>query len=416
MYKTVILFYFLLAASVCSHAGTISMNEFLESAKTDYTLGFQKEKINFLKSSSSNTPFLNAIELRTRTNRYDINRQRYTVRLRPNGWGEGKIGKKVYDITLEYNESQHQLLYNDALKRRYLIMIDLLHNRALIDVERSLMVLYEDKINVLKKSVSNLDFDARDLIEAEDKVIGLQLDLINRENDIANIEDDIRRIIPVEGPITLDMKMMAGHGMITLMMDKLPEKPGEKNIHLKTARMSAELAREQYNLEKVENRRYVRYLEANYDMEEQNELERALSLEIGVTLPIVNPNRLDINRRKMDSLREKRRYEYRKRDIAEDMITTLRSLKRLLAQYDVLNGKKETSKAESSLETYMGVEGADPLILLKFKESMLKTDIALEKINNRIYTKYIDLLDISGKLVEQPAKNYLCAGAQETGQ
>jgi len=227
MYKTAILFYFLLAASVCSHAGTISMNEFLETAKTDYTLGFQKEKIDFLKSSSSNTPFLNAIELRTRTNRYDINRQRYTVRLRPNGWGEAKIGKKVYDITLKYNESQHQRLYNDALKSRYLIMIDLLHNRALIDVERSLMVLYEDKINVLKKSVSNLDFDARDLIEAEDRVIGLQLDLINRENDIANIEDEIRRIIPIQGPITLDMKMMAGHQMITLMMDKLPENPGE---------------------------------------------------------------------------------------------------------------------------------------------------------------------------------------------
>lgn len=412
MQKTVIIFCLLLTVIICPDAFAVSMNEFLETAKNDHTLTIQNDEINFLKSTSSNTPFLNAVELRTRTDRYDINRQQYTVRLRPNGWGEAKVGKNVYEKTLLYNECQHQVLFNEALKNRYLMIVDLIYNRALLTLERSLMVLYEDKINVLKKSVNNLDFDAGDVIDAEDQVIELQLDLITLENKISNIEDEIRKIISVQGPIEFDVKRMAGHKLILSIMQKMPPKPGKNNIYLKTAEMGAELARERFNLEKAESRRYIDYLEANYDMDEQNQLDRALSFEIGFTLPIVNPNRLDFNRRQLDSLKEKRRYEDQKRTVAEQTRITVQDLNRLMNQYNVLSLKKKSSKAESSLKTYMGVEGVDPLILLKLRESMLKTDIALEKINNRIYTKYIELLAVSGKLIEKPVINYLSGNTE----
>jgi hypothetical protein len=414
--KAAIIFCLLWTAIVCSGASAISMNEFLETAKNDYTLTLQNDEIDFIKSTSSNTPLLNAVELRTRTNRYDINRQRYTVRLRPNGWGEAKIGKKVYEKTLIYNECQQQMLFNKALKNRYLMIIDLLYDRTYLVLERRLMVLYEDKINVLKKSVNNLDFDARELIDAEDQVIELQLDLITLENKLTNTEDEIRKIISVQGAIEFDLKMMAGHKLIASIMEKIPPEPGKDNIYLKTAEIGAELARERFNLEKAESRRYIDYLEANYDMEEQNKLDRALSLEIGITLPIVNPNRLDFNRRELDSLREKRRYEDQKRTVAEEILIALQDLDRLMNQHNVLSGKKKSSKVESSLKTYIGVEGVDPLILLKLRESMLKMDIALEKINNRIYTRYIELLDVSGKLIEKPVINYLSENTEEIRQ
>jgi hypothetical protein len=389
------------------------MNEFLETAQNDYTLKFQKEKIDFLKSSSSNTPVLNAVELRTRTNRYDINRQRYTVRLRPNGWGESKIAKKVYETTKRFNESQHWLLLNNALKNRYLMVIDLLFNRACLELEQSLIVLYEDKIKALKKMSDNLDFDAKDLIDAEDQVVERRLDQISLENKIKNIEDEIRIIIPGQGTIEFDKDKITDHKLIMSNVEKIPPEPGKDNIYLKTAEIAAELALEDFNLEKAEKRRYIDFLEANYDMEEQNELNRALSLEIGISLPIVNPNRLEINRGMLDSLDEKLRYEEEKRNVAKQIIINSQELKGLLDQYAVLYGKRRSGMAGSSLEAYLGIEGFDPLALLEFKESILKTDIALEKINYQIYIKYIELLDISGKLIEKPIINYLSENNEE---
>jgi hypothetical protein len=414
--QSAVIFCLLLTVIFCPKGSAISIHEFLGTAKTDQTLMSHNDEIDFLRSSSSNTPILNAVEVRTRTDRYDIHRQEYAVRLRPNGWGEARIGKKVHEKTLIHNEYRHRMLLNEALKNRYLMIIDLLHNRALHTLERSLMVLYEDKIKVLKKNAGSLDFDAGDLIDAEDQIMELQLDLITLENKISTIEDEIKKIIPAHEPIAFESSKIVYHDRITSILQKIPRVPAKDNIYVKTAETAAELSCERVNLEKAESRRYIDYLEANYDMEEENQLDKALSLEIGFTLPIVNSNRLDFNRRQMESLKEKRRYEDQKKTVAEEILLSLKDLDRLMNQYRLLLEKKKYSKAESSLETYRGVEGADPLILLKLKESSLKTDIGLEKINNRIYAEYIHFLDISGKLIEPPVINYLSPDAEEIFQ
>jgi len=318
-------------------------------------------------------------------------------------------------VTLKYNEIQYDLLLNRALKSRYRTIVELLDSRARLDLERQLLLLYQDKINVLKKSVNNLDFNARDLIEAEDDALKQQLDLIALENKIVNIEDEIRKSIAGLDTVDFDTGNMADFSSIQSVIESLDPRQGDENIHIGEAGLSSNLARERLNLEISENRRYIDYFEATYDMADRDEFEKALSLGIAFTLPIVNPNRLDINRRKLQSLREKRRYEDRKRDVAEEMTTTLRDLKRLLKQYDVLTQKKQFSKAEASLKIYMQVEGVDPLILLSLKESMLKTEIAMEKIYNRIFTQYIDLLDVSGKLIERPLVNYLSSNLEPIG-
>ena len=56
-------------------AKDITINEFLLTAASDTLLEYEKEKIDFLSSSSSNTPFLDRVELRTQTEESDLNKQ-----------------------------------------------------------------------------------------------------------------------------------------------------------------------------------------------------------------------------------------------------------------------------------------------------------------------------------------------------
>ena len=53
------------------------------------------------------------------------------------------------------------------------------------------------------------------------------------------------------------------------------------------------------------------------------------------------------------------------------------------------------------------MEGINPLNLLKIKESMINGDIQLNRINYLILSRYIELLDVRGKLSDKPLKNFL---------
>ena len=96
-----------------------------------------------------------------------------------------------------------------------------------------------------------------------------------------------------------------------------------------------------------------------------------------------------------------------RREIAGDISFFLRDLERSIKQYDILLGRKAASNAESSLEVFKRIEGTNPLKLLKMKKSMLKTEVAITKMKRRILRKYVNLLDVSGKLFEKPLRNHL---------
>ncbi|CAN2044704.1 Outer membrane efflux protein [Candidatus Magnetomoraceae bacterium gMMP-13] len=401
---------FLSVVVICPRAfagkSFISMSRYLNTAFQDDTLIFQNEKISFLKNSSSNTPFLNEIEFRMNIDEFESDKQKYAIRFKPNGWGEAKNGKYMYNKTLQYNKAMYDLLLNQALKDRYNIIIDYIYNRQMISLNEELTVLYEDRVNVLKQSADDLNFNPNDLIDAENDIIRLELDLINLKNETVNIEDEIRQNLPGTKAVNFDTaRMISIQGMEKIIAaTRLTE---QKNVYLEYNRLNAALANARYELEKSENRKYLSFIETAYDTDDRDEFEKAFSIQFGISIPFINPNRLDTNLRKLSSLEAQSKYVMMQKKMTENSSILSRDVSRLIKQYSVLNAKKTQSKAKSFFDIYRRMEGANPLILLKLKESLLKTDISMQKITRRIYKKYINFMDISGKLSEKPLKNYL---------
>lgn len=386
----------------------IRIGDYLATADNDYTLDFPNKKITVLNASSSNTPILNEVELRVDIDELENDEQRYAIRFKLNGWGEARDGQRVYEATLSHGETERALLYNRALKERYTTVINYLYNKHVTALNEQLMVLYEDRVNVLRQMAASPDFDANDLMDVENDIIRLQLDLINLKNDAVTIEDEIERNAPV-GPVEFDSEIIAGIDAIEIMADRIRHESVAENVYLEEARLNAELAEARHRLEQSENRKYLRFIEAAYDMGDREDFEKAFSVQFGIAIPIVNPNRLDANRGKLASLKARNKYENARKSAAGEIVFLARNLKRLIRQYAVLADRKTESGTESSYRIYRHIDGISPLILLKFKESMLKTDIAIEKTRRRIYQKYIKLLDISGRLSQKPTKNYLSA-------
>jgi hypothetical protein len=135
-------------------------------------------------------------------------------------------------------------------------------------------------------------------------------------------------------------------------------------------------------------------------------------VQLGFRLPFINSGRLDINRRKLAFLTEKRCYAEFKNMLSENIRVFAGRLHSLLRQYEVVLANKKLGGIESSLKSYMRLEGADPLALLELKESILKRDISLANIQHEIFLNHIELLDVSGKLSETPLKNYISASLE----
>ncbi len=407
MKRMVVFLCLILAASSVSWAEGVSVTEFLSSAAQDPTLHFQNEKVSFLEGSRPNTPLIREVEFRARIDEFSESQQRYGVRFSPTGWGETRNGRRVYKARLEYNEAQLELLLNKALKRRYRVLIDFTRTQDLLDLNRKMMEVAEDRLDIKRKSINDLDSDPTALVAAEDDIIQLQLDIIDFENSVRDLEDEIKTAMGADGPVSLEPVDLIDIDAIKQAIENFSHPPEEENIHIRRAHLSTELAENRYNLEKAENRRYLSFFQFDYEMDERRDFEEAMILRFGIMLPIVNPNRLDIDRRKLTSLKEKSDFENLRREIAGDISFFLRDLERSIKQYDILLGRKAASNAESSLEVFQRIEGTNPLKLLKMKKSMLKTEVAITKMKRRILRKYVNLLDVSGKLFLKPLRNHL---------
>jgi hypothetical protein len=336
----------------------------------------------------------------------DFHKPLYVVRFTPNGWGEARQGKRMYRLSLKYNSAEYDLLLNNAMKQRYRLVLDHLYRKKLLVFYRQLAVIYADRINVLEKSASGLDFDFNDLVNSEDDDIRLQLDIINLENDLDAVDDEIRMSLTGRDQIAFDTSDFINPADIRARLKSLDTSLNPDNIHLKSSRLRMGYSEARFKLEKAENRNYLSYFEARVDRDEAR-FREGLSAGLGIRIPIVNPNRLDINRRRLASMEDKARYENNKRRLAEKIVANLQDLDRLLRQHKILTDKKSGSKAESSLALYSKMDGVNPLILLKLKESTLQIEMSLLKISFRVLEEYINLLDDAGSLIKRPFTNYL---------
>ncbi|QTA85652.1 hypothetical protein [Desulfonema magnum] len=397
-----------------SNGEPLTINRFLGTAENDHQLQSHRELVEHIRTSPESTPYVDRIEFRTETEEFDIEKQKYSLRFHPRGWGETKCSKKIFQTTGKAVKAEHDALFNNVLKNRYELVLDFLETLSLLNMKKNLLIVYDDEVNVLRKmSTRDLSFDIRTLVSAEDRYVDLQLDLVKLENKLTGIIEEIKTIAGYYEEISFDEKNLIGPERIEEMIRYIQPVPAPDNVRIRYQKLKTELAENRYQFEIAKNRKYFNFLKLQYDTDDYDEPEKAFSVEVGFNLPFVNPDREDINRRKRNWLDEKLEYEEEKNKASEKIRSLSASLNRLIRQHRILVNRKPESNAEISFKKYMEMEGINPLTLLKIKKSILESEMRLKRIGYLIRRQYIDLMNITGKLSEKPLKNYLSARAED---
>lgn len=415
------------AAIIYSQQSTMDIGTFLLSVQEDSSLAIQNEINSFLERSSPTIPIIDDIEFRIRNQAYRFDAQRYSLRLSPRGLGESIANKNVRNADVSYNKQRKKVLTSKLLFNRYYLIIELLYHQTIINYYKDLTVLYEDKISVLKKLVSSLDFDLNDIVSAENKLTKTRLDIINFEKNIALLKKGFLPLMGIQicfNPAYDTFNTFDTTGLVTVeyIQEFIQQSKfviDSENVFLKNDLLEFQLAENRYKLEIAESKRFISFFEFAYDHGERMDelarkndgkdydLNRAFIMDIGFRIPYFNTDRNDINRRKLAYLSGREDFVELKRELDYRINKDSDDITNLVSQYTYLKARKNDVNAESSLKRYLETEGVDPLALLSLKESIINNDINMEEIKFNILRNYIRILEVTGKLSQEPYRNYL---------
>lgn len=407
-----------------SFAGTVPISKFLLSAWNDSSLMAQQEKVDFLEDSYVNMPVIDDIEFRIRNKAYRFDRQRYTLRVEPRGFGETKASRSVYNNRLKLHKHKLDLYTNRLLKDRYLLVLEYMYSCKILGFYREMALLYNDKINVYKKLKKTMMSDLNNLLNSEDKYTKLKFDNIDRERKIKRLQKEISACLEQVDFTEVDTSDIIDAEFVNNFIKEKKLFLDTNNVYLKDDRLRFHLAESRYTLENAIGRQYINFLEFSYDhgerleeLDKQDEgknfdLNRAFIMQLGVRLPFVNIDRHDINRRKLAYLSDRRNYVKKKASHKARLKKDLEDISILVTQYNFLQSRKSDVNATSSLKKYIEMEGINPDILLSIKESIIENDMDIEKIKFDILRNYIRILDITGLLSKKPLRNYLSTGQE----
>lgn len=394
--------------SACEDSWGISVDDFLKTADRDLKVENHNELLRYMENRTEDTPYLDKVEFRTETEEFDLEKQKYAVRFYPKGIGETRYLKKLSGLVSDAALSESETYYTKALKSRYDTILQYMLLSSYIEYYQKLWVLYDDKINVLRKKCSNdLPSYINELIRAEDQQVDIQLAKIKYEHQYAALLRQVRSLSGKDGGICIDEKDMVKNAQISLLVSDLKEDDCIQNVYMKNRALKKELSYIKYRVEVSKNQDYLSYFQVAYKSEDRDDPEKAVSLELGVKLPFIHSGCEDLEQKKIKLLKSKLGFEEEKEKYTEKISSASLLLRRLISQRLTLSQRKEHGDAEVSYRAYLNVDGVDPLDLLKIKESILKNEIELVEIDNRIRESYIELLEITGHLSQKPLKNYL---------
>jgi hypothetical protein len=151
----------------------------------------------------------------------------------------------------------------------------------------------------------------------------------------------------------------------------------------------------------------IGYLQGLYSTDRQLLGQNKVGIALGVTIPIVNTNKENIAREKLDVLERQGKLDQFESEEKSKRLNSALYLKLHLNHYQKLDSIITAIKTRG-LNLLTGLSSNyDPIVELKYREKLLQFDVLKIKIKKEILLQYISYLDNSDKLHERPMLNYL---------
>ncbi|MFK8010171.1 MAG: hypothetical protein AB8H03_27705 [Saprospiraceae bacterium] len=409
----VFLFVNLLVPILSNAQNTLSTSDILASAKQQYVLGLQQQRVDFLKNSTHKLPLVDEMEFRTETNDFKLSEQQYVLRGRFHTKAQQQAYADFQQAKIELNTIDEQLLMQDLLRDRYDAIVKVSYFEKLIITKKEQKILLEDRMTVLKKSINLPKFNIIDLIDAEDDLHLADRDILRLENALNLAQQKIFRYSNQRGYLKTDDLRLIDIDQLMEVVRSLSVEPSTAHATLVKRNLNINLAAKEQAIRRTQEENTIDYFQAQMGGTDDRGFRQNFSLGMGITIPVRNRQQQNLNELEFEKIDEGLKYEELKIKLKERMTQIRLEMETQYELYQLLSQQLENSQADEVLEQYQKVAGASPIAMLKLKGSRFKKELEQFRIQQGIYLLYVELLDASGKMMELPLRNYLMGSLEE---
>ncbi|MFT6320867.1 MAG: hypothetical protein ACJAT4_001796 [Granulosicoccus sp.] len=392
---------------------TLSSSDILASAKQQYVLELQQQRVDYLKNSTYKLPLVDEMEFRTETNDFRLKEQQYVLRGRFHTKAQQQAQADFQQAKIELNTIEEQLLMQDLLRERYDAIVKVSYFEKLLAAKKDQKILLEDRMTVLKRSINLPKFDILDLIDAEDDLHEADREILRLRNALNLAQQKIFRFSNQRGYLKTDELQLIEMGEVMKVVRSLSTEPSAAHATLVKRNLNVNLAATEQAIRRTQEENTLDYLQAQIGGTDDDGFRQNFSLGMGITIPVRNRQQQKLDELEFEQIDESLKYEEIKIELKERMTQIRLEMENQYELYQLLNQQLENSQADQVLKQYQKIAGASPIAMLKLKGSQFKKELEQFSVQQNIYVLYVELLDASGKMMELPLRNYLMRSLEE---
>lgn len=393
-----------LLLTICTASAQFTMEGYLSNAIASTEIESIKEQQYYVAQHGFKSPIIREVELRMRASRFENGSlDDYKLRFSPINPFERKANKNYRNVVQEQLNVELKFGLNEVLRVRYQVLIDHFYLSQQISLQERQLRFFENLIKMAQSQPKR--FELKDVMQLDKELLGLQLSLEKLTNERAQLTYLIRQTYAYSGQIDIKPNQLIRLDQILGMLPERLDTTGfENNLLIQNEQQKQLVAESELNIRKKESFSDMGYLQAEYRYSDNQDIGESLGLQVAVLIPVTNPDKPDLERRRLDMLEDMKQLEEDKRNVDASMEFTRMEMESLFRQHMMVSSKKSkyeqlqltANSKSSSIDT--NIELYTLLADLNSKELGLYASI-LEK--------YITQLANYGLLVESPFINYL---------
>jgi len=382
-----------------------SINEYLGSVFTSNGVTQDTENVSFLKNYNYNLPLIKSVDLRSETRDFLLEKQEYSLRVKPNSLGAISYQKKVYKNRIEGVEIANQLRFNEELKKRYVSIIDYFFTQKLITLEKERQGQLGDKLKILSQSIYSSNFDIKDLLETEDELLKLNLKLANLHETHSIQITHLHQLLNFHSDsLQLDFNNLISPAQIVQQPINFSSR---ESLLIKRQKLKLTTLENEKELGLAKSNQLLDYVQAKYGGRNNFFFNENFSIGIGLNVPFFGNNRQRKGDYYFQKLTEEGELKLLEEAVEYEQWLLRKKFENAIMNFESLNKQLEENSVSSILKTYRKMEGVSPMLLLNLVSLKTKKKIETLQSKHELYITYIDWLANQGDLFQQPFRNYL---------
>jgi hypothetical protein len=407
----------------------ITTKDILATALTDERLQYNQQLVPFAQGLTFHVPLVKQIEARIGFNGsalgdslygYIRNEDTYGVQIGFNSYREIKQQKVLKQAQIGLFKSENRVFQQQALMERYQSLVAVRFIQTALSERQKLDTLIRKKHDILRVMMEQgLDIKVKDVMDTEGDKNGVQLALLDLENEKRFQQSKIQQFLTLKTTTDLDFRDFITLEKIAEVVDNQKLIPSQyPSIAYKETK--TQLASAQLDYINTQNRQILNSARIGYDnplyLEEQppkkfNTLNN-FSFRLGLTVPLVGNNNFKRSQAILDQRQAQNEADWARLQNQKALDIQYQKLENLLKQHRFYKATTSQNLIQKMLANDKLLAQLTPLELVDLQITQQKLQVRTLEIAQDITSEYLKLLGLTGALSALPLKNYLSNGLE----